>query len=178
MGKRYSELKDKYVDFINNQKMFFVATSGKEGKVNLSPKGADSFRVLNESRVVWLNLTGSGNETSAHVQENGRMTIMFCAFEGKPLILRLYGIAKVVHPQDKEWDELKNLFPEIAGIRQFFEMHIDLVQSSCGMGVPLYDFVDQREMLEPYWGKRGPEKIKEYWKEKNEISIDGKPIKM
>lgn len=178
MGQSHSELSEKQINFINEQKVFFVATAGKEGRVNLSPKGLDCFRVLDKNRVLWLSLTGSGNETSSHVQENGRMTIMFCAFEGKPLILRLYGTAKVVHPRDKEWEKLKLNFVKMAGMRQFFVMHVEMVQSSCGMGVPLYNFIEQRDMLPLYWEKRGSENVKKYWKERNEISIDGKPIKM
>ena len=178
MGQRFNEIKEKHIEFIGEQKMFFVATAGKEGKVNLSPKGSDSFYVLNKNRVVWLNLTGSGNETSSHVQENGRMTIMFCAFEGSPLILRLYGIAKTIHPKDKEWEEIKSLFPEMAGTRQFFDMQVDLVLTSCGTGVPLYKYSDDRNILVRLWKKRGQKKVEQYWKDKNGVSIDGIPIKM
>ena len=102
MGQRYSELSDKHVEFIAQQKLFFVGTATADSRVNISPKGMDSFRVINNKRVVWLNVTGSGNETAAHVQVTPRMTVMFCAFEGAPLILRLYGTAKVIHKASPE----------------------------------------------------------------------------
>ncbi len=111
MGKQYSEISDKHEEFIKNQKIFFVGTATTDSRVNISPKGMDSLKILSKNRVVWLNVTGSGNETSAHIQENNRMTIMFSAFEGKPVILRLYGKAKVVHKNDTEWNKLFSLFP-------------------------------------------------------------------
>jgi hypothetical protein len=138
MGKRFSELNDQHIRFIDRQKMFFVGTAAAESRVNVSPKGMDSLRVLGNNRVVWLNVTGSGNESSAHVQQNPRMTIMFCAFEGLPLILRLYGTARVIHPRDAEWAELYALFPPLPGARQIFDLSVDLVQTSCGQAVPLY----------------------------------------
>jgi len=122
MAKKYNKIEKSIHEFILQQKMFFVGTAAPNGHVNVSPKGLDSLRVLNENRVVWLNLTGSGNETAAHLLENDRMTIMFCAVEGKPLILRLYGHALAVHPRDDEWDELSSLFPEHLGARQIFDM--------------------------------------------------------
>src|SRR5210317_282022 len=116
--------------------MYFVATAGAEGMVNLSPKGMDSLRVLDDATVAWLNLTGSGNESAAHVLENGRMTIMFCSFGKQPLIMRLYGRARVVHRRDEEWARLLDLFPEYPSARQVFVMDIQMVQTSCGYGVP------------------------------------------
>jgi len=174
MAKRYKKLEQKHIDFIKKQHLFFVATAGAEGTVNVSPKGMDTFRVVNSNKIVWLNHTGSGNETSVHVQENGRMTIMFCSFDKDPLILRLYGTAKVIHPRDKEWEELGKLFDEFVGARQYFELNINLVQTSCGFGVPFYDYKGEREALLIDAKRRGREGIKKYWKDKNQISLDGK----
>nr|WP_232105771.1 pyridoxamine 5'-phosphate oxidase family protein [Gimesia panareensis] len=143
--------------------------------MNVSPKGMDSFRVLGPNRVIWLNVTGSGNETSAHVQQDGRMTVMFCAFTGKPLILRLFGQARVIHPYDAEWDELFANFPPIPGARQVFDLNVDLVQTSCGMGVPFYDYVEEREHLTTWAAKQGPEGLQQYWHDKNQQSLDGIP---
>jgi len=175
MGDRFTELTGKHIAFIQQQHIFFVATAGSEGTVNVSPKGMDTLRVVNEHKVVWLNLTGSGNETSAHVQENGRMTLMFCSFERQPLILRLYGQAKVVHSGNSEWEALSSLFDEYVAARQFFELSIELVQASCGFGVPFFEYVGEREAAIKWANSRGREGIKEYWKEKNQTSLDGKP---
>jgi len=110
MGEKFLEIPERQIDFINRQHMFFVATATADGRVNVSPKGMDSLRVLNANRVLWLNVTGSGNETAAHLQSKDRMTIMFCAFEGAPLILRLYGQVRMVVPSDAEWQALYGLF--------------------------------------------------------------------
>jgi len=174
MGKQYSEIPDKLRRFIEDQKMFFVGTAPAHGRINISPKGMDSLRILDAKRVVWLSVTGSGNETSAHVQENPRMTLMFAALEGNPMILRIYGIAKVIHKNDPEWKEKITLFGPLPGARQIFDLAVDLVQTSCGMGVPFYDYVGEREQLNEWANKKGEEGIKEYWKEKNQESIDGK----
>jgi len=174
MGKRYSEIPDKLSRFIESQKIFFVATAASDGRVNVSPKGMDSLRILNSKRVIWLNVTGSGNETSAHIQESPRMTIMFSAFEGAPMILRLYGNARVIHQGDSEWDTLNKYFTPLPGMRQIFDLEIDLVQTSCGMGVPLYKFIGEREALNEWARKKGEGGIKDYWKDKNQLSIDGK----
>ncbi len=175
MGKKFTSIPTRLRSFISSQKMYFVGTAGDSGKVNISPKGMDSLRVLNENRVIWLNVTGSSNETSAHVQENPRMTLMFCAFDGNPVILRLYGNANVIHKNDSEWDELSKLLPEIPGARQIFDLEVDLVQTSCGFAVPLYDHVADRDILENWAIKKGSQGIEEYWKNKNQVSLDGKP---
>ena len=175
MGQQYLELSDNHIEFIKEQKIYFVGTATAESKINISPKGMDSLRVLNCKRVIWLNITGSGNETAAHVQEDARMTIMFAAFEGKPLILRLYGKAKVIHKKDKEWEELITFFNPLPGARQILDLSIELVQSSCGMGVPYFDYVNERNMLDKWAEKQGDEGIKEYWSKKNQLSLDGKP---
>ncbi len=175
MGQKYSEISDKLKQFIEAQKIFFVGTATDDSRINISPKGMDSLRVLNANRVVWLNVTGSGNETSAHVQENPRMTLLFTAFEGNPMTLRLYGQAKVVHQKDSDWEELFSLFLSIPGARQIFDLTVDLVQTSCGMSIPYFDYVKEREQLKEWTLKKGNVGIKEYWKEKNQLSLDGKP---
>jgi hypothetical protein len=173
MGKQYSEISEKLQQFIKDQKIFFVGTATADSRVNVSPKGMDSLKVLNENRVVWLNVTGSGNETSAHIQQNNRMTIMFTAFEGNPMILRLYGTAKVIHINDPEWQTLFPLFEPIAGARQIFDLSVELVQTSCGMSVPFFDYVEQRLQLKNWAIKKGDAGLKEYWQKKNQQSIDG-----
>jgi hypothetical protein len=164
------------IKFITAQPMFFVATAAPDGRVNVSPKGLDSLRVLSETNIIWLNLSGSGNETAAHVRESPRMTLMFCAFDGDALILRVYGQAKLFHPADEGWNELCQKFPPMAGSRQIFSLEIDLVQTSCGTGVPRMSFVAERgpgELL-PFYEEMGEEGVKAYWARKNRLSIDGK----
>lgn len=173
MGKQFSEIPKKQMEFIKNQKLFFVGTAAKDGRVNISPKGMDTFRVINSNKIVWLNLTGSGNETAAHLLKNNRMTIMFCAFEGKPNILRLYGEAKIFHSSDSNYDAYIKLFPKIAGSRQIVEMDVDLIQTSCGYAVPYMDFKEERNQLRVSMEKKGDARIKNYWEEKNSQSIDG-----
>ena len=173
MAKRYEHLEQQHIEFINQQHIFFVATAGAEGSINLSPKGMDSLRVLDSNRVAWLNYTGSGNETSVHVQENGRMTIMFCSFEKEPMIIRLYGQAQVIHPRDPDWQATSALFPEYIASRQFFILDIDLVQTSCGFSVPFFEYTGERELLVELSEKKGKQGIEAFWQERNQISLDG-----
>ena len=175
MAKRYDSISPELASFIEKQPIFFVATALVNGRVNLSPKGMDSLRVLDENKVLWLNLTGSGNETATHLLSLDRMTIMTCAFEGKPMILRLYGNATVYHPRDEEWNEYIDLFPKYTGSRQLILMEVDLVQTSCGMSVPLMDFRGDRNQLTHWADKKGTQDIQNYWKEKNTESLDGHP---
>jgi hypothetical protein len=175
MGQMFRELSEKHIRFIAEQKIFFVGTATADSRVNISPKGMDSLRVIGNSRVAWLNVTGSGNETSAHVQQDPRMTIMFCSFEGDPLILRLYGSAKVVHRNDPEWDGLFSMFEPLPGARQIFDLSIDLVQTSCGMAVPCYEYAGERNLLIGWAIRKGDEGLERYWEEKNRTSIDGLP---
>lgn len=175
MGQRHTELSGKLEQFIQRQKMFFVATAAGDGRINISPKGMDSLRVPGPNRVVWLNLTGSGNETAAHLLENDRMTVMFCAFEGEPLILRLYGHARIVHPRDPAWQELIGLFPSLPGARQIVDLDVDLVQTSCGAGVPLFEFKAERQELRHWLDNKGEDGIRQYWEQKNRLSLDGRP---
>ena len=173
MGKKLEKITAELKSFIESQNIFFVGTAADEGRVNVSPKGTDSFRVIDENKIVWLNLTGSGNETAAHLLKNGRMTIMFCAFVGKPMILRLYGEAKTYHKRDKEFHEFLELFPENIGSRQIIEMNVDLVQTSCGSGVPFMEFKEERTTLNSWAEKQGKDRLEEYWEKRNTKSIDG-----
>jgi hypothetical protein len=176
MGKFFEQLTPSHREFIARQKIYFVATAPDSGRINLSPKGYDSFRVLSPSRVGYLDLTGSGNETAAHLAQNGRATLMFCAFEGDPLILRLYGRGRSVYPHEEEWKQLRPLFgPAIAGERQLVIIDVESVQTSCGFGVPFFEHVDSRPTLIDWAEKKGPEGLALYQHEKNAVSIDGLP---
>jgi hypothetical protein len=179
MGKS-NKLNEDQCRFIQSQQLFFVATAGRDGRVNMSPKGMDTLRIIDENRIVWLNLTGSGNETAAHLLDVNRMTLMFCAFEGDALILRAYGNATIIHPRDPNWDTAIADFPDIAGSRQIFDMSIDLVQTSCGTGVPIMEYKKGRaeEELVPYYNDMGPEGVEKYWRRKNSKSIDDKPTRI
>ncbi|MEO0820047.1 MAG: pyridoxamine 5'-phosphate oxidase family protein [Pseudomonadota bacterium] len=163
--------------FIERQPLFFVATAAREGRVNLSPKGMNTLRIVHDNRIVWLNLSGSGNETAAHLRDLNRMTLMFCAFEGDPMILRVYGTAHTLHPRDAGWDEAAADFPPMAGTRQIFDLAIDLVQTSCGTGVPEMAFSRSRGETElvPFYEEMGPDGVEAYWRRKNAVSIDGTP---
>ena len=169
----FEELNEDLTKFIKDQKVFFVATAVSEGTINLSPKGLDSLRVVENNRILWMNLTGSGNETAAHIQENPRMTIMMNAFEGKPLILRIYGQAKVIHRLDDEWKKFIDLFPYSEGSRQMFDLSIELVQTSCGWAVPEYEFKKERDILDKSNKVAGVDGIKKYWESSNTKSLDG-----
>lgn len=175
MGKKYKEISPKLQEFIADQKIFFTGTAMEDGRVNVSPKGMDSLRVLGPDRVMWLNLTGSGNETAAHLKFKNRITLMFCAFEGRPMILRVYGKARVYHPGDPEFDSHVGLFPEIAGKRQLVDVQVELVQTSCGFGVPFMEFKGERELLHEWAEEKGEEGIQQYWRDKNTETIDGVP---
>lgn len=175
MATVYDHIPQKLQEFIKKQHIFFVATAAQDGRVNLSPKGLDSLRILGENSICWLNLTGSGNETAAHLLEVNRMTIMFCSFEKNPMILRLYGTAETYHRPDAEWKEYAPLFPEDKGMRQVFLMKIDKVQTSCGYAVPFYDFKEDRNVLTAWTDKKSEAEMEEYWQEKNSKNIDDKP---
>jgi len=175
MAKRYDALSEQHIGFIAKQKIFFVGTATADSRINVSPKGMDSFRVLGPNRIAWLNVTGSGNETAAHVQQSPRMTIMFCAFEGDPLILRLYGKARAIHQGDTEWDELYALFRPLPGARQIFDVAVDLIQDSCGFAVPFFDYQGEREKLIEWAEKKGEDGIRQYWMDRNQQSLDDIP---
>jgi hypothetical protein len=173
MGKQFDAISDRHAAFIAAQRIFFVGTATADSRVNISPKGMDSLRLLSPHRVAWLSVTGSGNETAAHIERSPRMTIMFCAFVGAPMILRLYGTARAVHRNDPDWQDLLALFPPTPGTRQIFDMTVDLVQTSCGMSVPFFDYRSDRRDLWVWAEKKGDEGLRQYWAEKNQQSIDG-----
>jgi len=175
MAQKFDAISDKLKRFIEDQKIFFVATAAADGRVNLSPKGMNSLRIISPNRVLWLNVTGSGNETAAHVLENPRMTLMFCSFAGDPLILKIYGKAKAALPGDREWDKLYRLFEPLPGARQIFDLTVELALTSCGMGVPCFEYAGDRNQLINWAKKKGDNGIKEYWINNNQVSIDGKP---
>ena len=173
MAEKFDSINKEHRTFIEAQKMFVVGSAGADGFINVSPKGMDSLRIIDEHTVIWVNFTGSGNETSAHVQENGRMTIMFSSYDKAPLILKLYGTATVVHQKDARWDEMVAHFEPSVATRQFFEMKVELVLTSCGYAVPQYAFIKERETLRKWSDKKGREGIKEYWAENNTHTLDG-----
>jgi hypothetical protein len=177
MAKFYDSISDTLREFIEAQHMFFVASAplSAEGHVNVSPKGMDSLRVLSPNRVAYIDLIGSGSETSAHLHENGRITFMWCAFTGKPDIVRLYGHGRAVLPSDPEWAELSPLFPDYINARQIITADIHMVQTSCGYAVPLMDFVADRDTLTCWAEAKGEEALVDYVCEKNSESIDGLP---
>src|SRR5690348_5757235 len=164
-------------EFIERQHVFFVASApnGPGGHVNLSPKGMDTLRVLSATHVAYLDLTGSGNETAAHLLQNGRVTFMFCAFEGKPMILRLFGRGRAIQPGSSEYEELSSKFPELPGMRQIFVAEITRVQTSCGFGVPVMKFEKERDLLTKWCERKGPQGLAEYRELKNRLSIDNLP---
>lgn len=177
MGKLHNEITAAQREFIERQRMFFVGTApmDADGHLNLSPKGLDSFRVLAANRVGYMDLIGSGNETSAHLLENGRITFMFCAFEGPPNILRLYGSGYTVLPDHPEWEELAPLFTIYSSTRQLIVAQITQVQTSCGFGVPLYEHVGERDQHFKWADKKGEDGLRDYQQEKNINSLDGLP---
>jgi hypothetical protein len=162
--------------WIGKQHVFFVGTApAHDGRVNISPKGLESLRVVSKTRVAYLDLTGSGAETIAHVRENGRITIMFCAFDGPPRIVRLYGSGAVLLPASNGFDVLRPFFDERRAVRSIITVDLERVQDSCGYGVPLMDFVEDRTRLDSWAEARSGDDIASYWDEKNRVSIDGLP---
>ncbi len=177
MGSLFESLNDDLQSFIAGQHMFFVATAplDRAGHINLSPKGLDSFRILGPKTVAYLDLAGSGIETVAHTRQNGRITLMFCAFEGRPRILRLYGQGRGVERTDADWQQYAGLFPHYTGTRSVMVVEIERIADSCGWGVPLYEYQGERSQLIDYAENNGPEKLAQYMAEKNRESIDGLP---
>jgi hypothetical protein len=174
MAKILLEITQEIKSFIENQHIFFTGTAMEDGLVNVSPKGKDSLRVMGPHKIVWRNLTGSGNETASHLLHVNRITLMWCAFEGKPMILRCYGKAKVYHERNQEFATLNALFPESAGSSQLIDIEVDTVQTSCGTAVPLLQFKEDRDVLEKWTKNKGREGIRAYWQEKNTKSFDDK----
>jgi len=175
MSNWYEVITPEIKEFITKQMMFFVATAPNAGRINLSPKGMDTFRVLSDKRAIYLDITGSGNETAAHLFENGRITIMFCSFDRNPSILRLYGHGRTIHPRDDRWNDYLAMFPATPGLRQIMEIDIDSAMTSCGYAVPRLDHLTERNTLRKYWEKRSDTVLEKYHRDMNERSIDDLP---
>jgi hypothetical protein len=175
MAKFYRLLDDNLRRFMAAQRLFFTATAADSGRINLSPKGMDTLRCLDNRTVAYLDLTGSGNETAAHLRQNGRMTLMFCSFDEHPLILRLYGRGRAVPQDTPEWASLRPEFPPLPGARQIIVLALESLQTSCGFGVPVYAFLRERPTLRDWAVKKGEQGIVDYQREKNRVSIDGLP---
>ena len=171
----FDELNNNHISFIKNQKIFFVASSTSEGRVNLTPKGMDYFKVISTKLAGYLDIIGSGNETSAHIKKDGRLTIMMCSFDKVPYILRLYGIGEVINYKGILWDEYKDIFPKIKGTRQIILIHIKSIQKSCGLSIPHMDFIKHRYKLNDLWERKDENFAHEYMNKKNKFSIDGFP---
>lgn len=178
MSKFFDQLTPELTDFIRAQMVFFVATAAPEGRINLSPKGMDTFRVLDEKRVAYLDLTGSGNETAAHLLRDGRITIMFCSFDKNAEIARIYGRGVAIRPDHARWPELIANFPKLPGVRQVMEIRVESAMTSCGYGVPRMREMTARETLQQYWLTRGEQEKEKYWQTHNLRSIDGLPTGM
>lgn len=168
-------LTDAHRAFIAAQQLFFIATAPREGRINLSPKGLDTFRVIDDRTVGYLDLTGSGNETATHIHDDGRVTLMMCSFDKKPLILRVYGRGAVVRPGEPGWEVLAPRFELLAGTRQIIRVDVDSVQTSCGYAVPLYDLVGPRDTLLKWAESKGEDELAAYREQRNRRSIDGAP---
>ena len=177
MGESYDGITPELSQWIGRQHMFFVATAplAEDGLINCSPKGMDTFRILGPREVAYLDLTGSGIETIAHVRENGRIVFMFCAFEGPPKIVRLHGAAEVHVPGSPRYETLNALFPAYAGSRAIVVAHLSRIGDSCGFGVPQYRYADDRQTLVRWSEAKGPEKLAEYRQAKNARSVEGLP---
>ena len=177
MAKAYPEIDAALRNFIQAQSVFFVATAplAANGHVNLSPKGLDTFRILGPKSVAYLDIFGSGVETIAHLRENGRIVIMFCAFQGATKVLRLHGHGRPVEPHEPEFAALQNHFPMYEGTRAIIVVEVSRISDSCGYSVPRYDFVEERTRLLDWAAKKSPEQLSDYRSTKNAVSIDGLP---
>lgn len=177
MGKLFESLTPDLQEWLAQQKVFFVATAplAQDGHVNCSPKGGDTFRILGDRQVAYLDLTGSGIETAAHLQENGRIVIMFCAFSGSPKIVRLHGRGEVVYPNDSDFAALQRCFPVCEGVRAIIRVTLTRISDSCGHGVPLMEFVARRDLIDKWSAAKGPHGLTEYRSTNNRDSIDGIP---
>lgn len=177
MAQTFEGIPDEFARWLEVQPVFFVATAttDPDARVNVSPRGLDTFRVLGPNRVAWLDLTGSGVETIAHLKEDGRITLMFCAFDGSPKVVRLYGRGRVHEPGDDVHDEMRPRLPDLPGARAFIDVAVDRVSSSCGFGVPFMEFVGKRTELVESAERKGEAKMAAYRARKNAESIDGLP---
>lgn len=177
MAQSFPAIEDRHREFVEKQHIFFVATAAPSGRVNLSPKGMESFKVLGANEVAYLDVTGSGSETAAHLRacEDGRLTIMFCAFEGPPQILRLYGRGESLPLGSPGYAALAHHFEALPGARQIIRLDVDLVQTSCGMAVPTFDYTGERDQLKNWARRQGQDGLRKYWRLKNMKSLDGMP---
>jgi hypothetical protein len=175
MGKTYDAITEPLAEFIRAQHLFFVGTApaGPGGHVNVSPKGLDSFRIVDPRTVAYLDLTGSGVETIAHLRDNGRITFLFCAFEGPPKIVRLYGRGAAVRRGEPDFAALAALFPPMAGVRSVIRVGLERVADSCGYGVPRYRYAGERDQLTEWAARKGPDGVAAYRVKNNRQSIDG-----
>jgi len=178
MANFFDELDDSMIKFIEEQKMFFVATAPKDGRINMSPKGLEGLKIVNNNKLLWLNYFGSGNETAAHLLEDNRMTLMMCAYDGAPKILRIYAKVNVIQEKDEQWNEYISEFENTHGARQVFELNIESINDSCGWGVPLYEYQGQRDKLSNYLDNSTKEEHVAYMKKNNQLSFDGKETKL
>ncbi len=176
MAEFFASLSDQHIAFVERQPVFFVATAAADARINLSPKGMDSFRILSPIRVAYLDVAGSGNETNAHLIADGRITIMFCAFDNPALIFRIYGRGTPMLPQDANWCELAAHFTLLPGTRQIFVIEIDQVQTSCGWGVPHMSFERERETLSKYHRQHDEDQRQAKYAVRTQ-SIDGLPVR-
>lgn len=175
MAKQFDSIDASHRRFIEEQHIFFSGSAAPDGRVNISPKGMESLRILSPNRIAWLNITGSGNETAGHLLEHPRMTLMWCSFGKRPLILRCYGTARAVHEGDADWAEMTAMFPPHRSARQVFDMTVDMVQTSCGYAVPFMEYVEERETMQKWVDGKSDADLRAYWVEKNTRTLDGKP---
>jgi hypothetical protein len=175
MAKQFDAISDGHRQFIEAQHLFFCGTAAPDGRVNISPKGMDSLRIVGPNRIIWRNMTGSGNETAGHLACLNRMTLMWCGFEARPMIMRAYGTATTLHPRDAGFDAAAAHFPQALGTRQFYDMKVDMIQTSCGYAVPFFDHAGERDVLTKWAEDKGEAAIETYWSERNSATIDGMP---
>lgn len=177
MGKEFEEIDERIQRWIERQHLFFVSTAplADDGRLNCSPKGLDSLRVLGPRQIAYVDTGGSGIETVAHLKENGRIVIMLCAFEGPPKIFRFYGQGRSVEPHDAEFEKLAAMFSDMPAIRNFIVVDVDCIRDSCGYGVPLYEFRSERDSLRNWFEDKTADEVLEYRAERNAQSLDGLP---
>lgn len=175
MAEQFQHINMPQQKFIEAQQMFFVGTAAADGRVNISPKGMDSLRVLGPNRIVWRNFTGSGNETAGHLAQVNRMTLMWCGFEQQAMIMRAYGSACTLHQRDAEWDKMNALFPAQRGMRQIYDMQVEILQTSCGYAVPFFDHAGDRDTLKKWTDARDDTALRNYHTDCNTRTIDGMP---
>lgn len=175
MGKQFETITPPLAEWINKQKIFFVATAplAADGHINCSPKGLDSFRIIDEHTVAYQDLTGSGVETIAHLKENKRIVIMFCAFDGSPKIVRLHGTGEAITPEHTDFESLAKHFPNRLGVRSYIRISVHRISDSCGYAVPLYDYIKDRDVLDKYNENKGEDGLKKFRGQYNQTSIDG-----